>query len=704
MRTLIQDITFREEPDRLVLANRWVSVEVERGKGAWVSLTCDGVQGNLLSPAASGPTLDFRVDGQWMVEKRGASLRSYEVALAPDHSSVTLSLRYQVPAASEGAPEYELTASFTLRLGDPGLYRSARVARRPGVEGAARFEGFLFRLPGLALGDPSECVLNVPGPWFPQTYVAPDSPAASLGERGIGGHGAPDGGFGLLAISNTRLPKTLVTWMETGGAVGYSPWIQGHGGRVTFAFTDNREVLLRGGDAVDSDLQRVELTPELLPKALSGYRKLVERTMAPERGTPESTREMVILEVLPSYFKGGLKELTGRLPFYREVGFNTLYLMPHWLGGYSPIDLYTVDPKVGSAADLKALVERAHELGMKVLFDMVIHGFNEKSAVPKEHPELFIHEPDGSIARHPTWKSLSTDWASPAYTKYMVGLVLHDQREYDLDGYRVDAASYKGPNWDPKSPSPAYLSATNSPALISAMLKALRVRKPESVMLNEVFGPVFYTAANLSHDNQTEAPQQLLEMIEAGKATAADYKARLANVQAMLPKGTNRVRFARNHDTSWFYHFGGYTPRFLALDAIHALCGITEVFAGDPNNGPNPEDDPSTWEAYRRLFGLRKELPELARGDLLLTDVSCDNPMVFAAVRRLGDQRALIAISLSDKPQTAHLTLTGPAAPGPGQLPPLRDVLSTGTIPCTRDASGTLTLILKPFQVVAGRL
>ena len=55
-------------------------------------------------------------------------------------------------------------------------------------------------------------------------------------------------------------------------------------------------------------------------------------------------KKMVVLEVYPKYFKGGVNGLTEKLPFYKEIGFNTIYLMPHWKGGYFPLDLYAVDP------------------------------------------------------------------------------------------------------------------------------------------------------------------------------------------------------------------------------------------------------------------------------------------------------------------------------------------------------------------------
>jgi glycosidase len=318
---------------------------------------------------------------------------------------------------------------------------------------------------------------------------------------------------------------------------------------------------------------------------------------------------------------------------------------------------------------------------------------------------LFCHKEDGSLALHPTWKSVTTDWAAPAYQQYMADLVLYDLGTYDVDGYRVDAATYKGPNWDPALPYPAYRSGSAAPELKRRMLLAMRSKKPEAVLLSEVFGPVFYAVCNLVHDNQTEAPQFLLEKMEAGQIQAAHYKAHLANVFAALPKGANRVCFARNHDTSWFYHFNGYTARFMALEAVHALCVIPEVFAGDPKNGPHPDADPSTFEYYRKLFALRQDLPELARGELLLNKVRCDNPWVFTALRGQDQNVSLVAVSLSDRETECGLEVRlNDWTPLPNAA--LKDGISGASVRLLRDVRfpAKMRLTLKPFQAVVGRL
>jgi hypothetical protein len=241
------------------------------------------------------------------------------------------------------------------------------------------------------------------------------------------------------------------------------------------------------------------------------------------------------------------------------------------------------------------------------------------------------------------------------------------------------------------------------------MLGALRKRKPDCVLLSEVFGPVFYSVCNLVHDNQTEAATVVLEKMAAGEIDASHYEAHIANVFDALPRGANRVFFARNHDTSWFYHFDGYTPRFLALDALHALVGIPEVFAGDPRNGPNPDSDPAVYEYYRRLFALRKEFPELTRGELRLRDTEDDNPWIVSGIRRLDDRDVVFFVSLSDKPEPVRARiLDGEGIPRRIEMLELRDahsdsIVRTRPVESFDPEEARFELTLEPFQILVGR-
>jgi len=702
----LHDAFAGEMGGQLVIGNARLRLTFDHATGAWSGLYADGVPGSLIRPDGTA-ALDVRIDGTWVGARARPRLLGYATGVDRGGTGVVLRLRYALGTGDE------LTGVYRVAPGAGAVERWAELqapapAAGRGGRRTRRLEEFRFVLPGVAVGDPAGNAVEVPGPWFPATYVRPGTPypslADSLADTTLTFHGAPDGGFGVLALANARLGVALASWLDTGGGeTNYHPSLRGRGGRLDFVFADHRAYALVPHGRGESDVQHMEVARGGARAAYGTYRAMVERTMPLAARTPAWAREMVLLEVYPRYYKGGFREIAERLPFYRDVGFNTVYLMPHWQGGYSPVDLYAVDSALGTPAELRALVDAAHRLGMRVLFDMVIHGFNERSAVPRRHPELFVRDTAGRLARHPTWKSLSTDWASPAYAQYMADYVRHELAAYDVDGYRVDAASYKGPNWDPHAPYPAYASGARSPAVMRRLLDALQARKPGAVLLSEVFGPVFYAVSNLAHDNQTEAGQWLVEALAAGRVTAADYKAHMASVQALLPAGANRVFFARNHDTSWFYRFGGYTPRFLALDAIHALTAIPEVFAGDPEHGPNPDHAPGVWAHYRALFGLRRAYPELARGALLLDEVRSDNPHVFTALRQLGDSVVLVAVSLSDRPETAEVTLdAGLPATGPFAL---HDAVTRSAVRA-EDVGGAgrrFRVTLRPFQAAVGR-
>ncbi|MER7071655.1 pullulanase-type alpha-1,6-glucosidase [Terrabacter sp. NPDC000476] len=86
------------------------------------------------------------------------------------------------------------------------------------------------------------------------------------------------------------------------------------------------------------------------------------------------------------YHGGDLKGLTGRLDYIKGLGTTALWLTPSFKNrpvqgsgsdasagyhGYWITDFTTIDPHLGTNADMKALVAAAHRKGMKVYFDII---------------------------------------------------------------------------------------------------------------------------------------------------------------------------------------------------------------------------------------------------------------------------------------------------------------------------------------------
>ncbi|MGO2824496.1 MAG: glycoside hydrolase family 13 protein [Brachybacterium alimentarium] len=94
-------------------------------------------------------------------------------------------------------------------------------------------------------------------------------------------------------------------------------------------------------------------------------------------------RDAVVYQVYPRSFAdsdgdgmGDLPGVTARLPYLRDLGVDAIWLSPFYTspqhdGGYDVADYTDVDPRFGSLADADEMITRAHELGLKVIVDIV---------------------------------------------------------------------------------------------------------------------------------------------------------------------------------------------------------------------------------------------------------------------------------------------------------------------------------------------
>jgi alpha-glucosidase len=94
-------------------------------------------------------------------------------------------------------------------------------------------------------------------------------------------------------------------------------------------------------------------------------------------------RDAVIYQIYPRSFAdlngdgiGDLPGIRSRLPYLRDLGVDAVWLSPFYLSpqadaGYDVADYRTVDPIFGTVTDARGLVTDAHELGLRVIVDLV---------------------------------------------------------------------------------------------------------------------------------------------------------------------------------------------------------------------------------------------------------------------------------------------------------------------------------------------
>jgi glycosidase len=124
--------------------------------------------------------------------------------------------------------------------------------------------------------------------------------------------------------------------------------------------------------------------------------------------TPASVRNLVIYEVFVRNHgpHGTFADVEADLPRIRDLGVDVVWLMPiHPIGldgrkgtlgsPYAIRDYREVNPEYGTQFDFARLVERAHELGMRVMIDVVYNHTARDSLLVAEHPEFFHQDADG---------------------------------------------------------------------------------------------------------------------------------------------------------------------------------------------------------------------------------------------------------------------------------------------------------------------
>jgi alpha-glucosidase len=147
---------------------------------------------------------------------------------------------------------------------------------------------------------------------------------------------------------------------------------------------------------------------------------------------------------------GDLPGITSRLPYLRALGVDAIWVTPFYPSpqndaGYDVSDYTDVDPRFGTLEDVDALLARAHELGLRVIVDLVPNHtssehtwFQQALAAGPGSPEraryLFRRGKGRGGTRPPNnWQSV---FGGPAWTRLDDGdwyLHLFDETQPDLD-------------------------------------------------------------------------------------------------------------------------------------------------------------------------------------------------------------------------------------------------------------------------------
>ena len=159
-------------------------------------------------------------------------------------------------------------------------------------------------------------------------------------------------------------------------------------------------------------------------------------------GRPAADRILYELHIGTFSPEGTFAGATSRLEAVRDVGVTVIEIMPvadfagarNW--GYDGVCLYAPSRAYGRPDDLRRLVDRAHQLGMAVVLDVVYNHLGPEGAyLPAFNEHYFT---DRYVT--PWGSSVNLDGPGSAMVRrFIVDNACHWVREYHADGLRLDA-------------------------------------------------------------------------------------------------------------------------------------------------------------------------------------------------------------------------------------------------------------------------
>jgi glycosidase len=436
-----------------------------------------------------------------------------------------------------------------------------------------------------------------------------------------------------------------------------------------------------------------------------------------------------------AYHGGDLRGIREHLPYLRELGVTTLWLTPILKNGaaqdyhgYGAVDLYAVDPHLGTLQDYQGLVAEAHKQGMKIFFDFVpnhvgpkhpwvaepplpdwfhgtahhhmdttsgangaFYGKTEKPTIANDPFETLV---DPHAARRLS-RNLTDGWffnvlpdlntEDPMVAEYLLQNSVWWAESTGLDGFRLDTFPYV-----PRS-------------FWSAWHAGLHRLYPYLTTVGEVFHP------DPSVTSFFAGGQRRFDGIDSGLNTLFDFPmffalrdvllqnapaGRIADVlrhDSLYVHPDTLITFFANHDVARLASADGSSPTKIqaAFGLTLTLRGIPELYYGDEigmaggGDPDNRRDFPGGWPGdpknaftvegrtteQQELFAYVQTLLRLRREHPALQNGKLwhlfSDETSYVFLRETEEERVVVAFNNSTEPRALKIPLNDTPAAGP---------------------------------------
>ncbi|TQK17647.1 alpha amylase catalytic subunit [Microbacterium sp. SLBN-154] len=568
-------------------------------------------------------------------------------------------------------------------------------------------------------------------PWrlhAPGNRIRTDLPLASLTrELEVSPPGGLLGSSGIVALELVSEDDPLVAlfWPFPTNEIGTTTVSPSPDGPRIIFDTDLAAVL-SAGQRVHTGAIHLDLVPERWETVIDSVPDWLEelgvRTPS-ARASWAAGANIFEAQIGFSVFAGGWRyspypepqDLIADLDRIADLGFNTIQLMPrHPFPSYNVYDYSDVSTSWGESGGIRSLVDECHHRGMRIIFDILMHGVVDRESVKRAADavrsgpyatrldeattplwrggpdnfglafsrhlidfEQYWSEPSAQehplIAAHPDWfarlsdgtisgiYSKAFDVSHPEWQDYFIDACERLVMELGIDGFRFDAPIFNNfANWTPRAQSHASANALASIPLFRRMRRRLRAISPEILLYTEPSGVLHRLDmdVNYNYDEQwlfgalfDDTPREDQEAI-----TGESLGRWLSHRNRCVPKGSLTAHHIDSHDTFWWGLPG--SKWFREIYSAGHTRALTQIFAlsGGPFMmfvGGEGEIE----SLLGRVLRLRAERPEFSAGEPTWGDVSIDTDSAYAVTMRTPEASSLVVVNTTDEELTVEVAL-----------------------------------------------
>lgn len=359
---------------------------------------------------------------------------------------------------------------------------------------------------------------------------------------------------------------------------------------------------------------------------------------------------------------GNLRGIIEHLDYIKDLGIDVVYLTPIFKSNschkYDTIDYYQVDPSFGTTEDLKELVQKSHERGMKVVLDAVYNHTGreffafqdilEKGEKSKYLDWYFIDElpPRGEWGEIPNFKCFGyyggmpkLNLKNPEVEKYITDVACYWIKECDIDGWRLDVGD------------------EISHFFWKNFRKAIKAVKKDMLIIGEIW---HYAGDFLEGDEWDTVMNypfylNLIDLLADEKINVSQFVQNLGYLKGRLNKKCYPLMWnlIDSHDTARFLHLCNDNKKKQHLAAAFQLLmpGMPMVYYGDEYAMPGANDpdcrrgmywdeeyqDKEMYNWYKKLMQIRKAHACIVEGEMIET-ITNDDDDTIVMIRKNGDE------------------------------------------------------------------